>query len=193
MLFVVAALGVGMAALGTLWSTVAKREKEAQLLFVGDQFRLAIESYRQRTPGGLKQYPRSLEDLLEDKRFPMTVRHLRRLWRDPLTGQAVWGLVRDADRITGVHSLAEGAPMKQAGFPSDYAQFEGQSSYQGWVFAARPEEGEGSSTGEGADSAENAAAPGETAALKPAPGARPRRLIRGPVPSPGGSAGRPPG
>ena len=174
MLFVVAALGVGMAALGTVWSTTAKREKEAELLFVGDQFRQAIEGYRQRSPGAVKQYPRSLEDLLEDKRFPMTVRHLRRIWRDPLNGGTEWGLVRDGESgITGVHSLSDGVPVKKAGFPKIYAQFEGQSSYRGWVFAARPEADE---------------APAESATANEAPksalGGKWRRPIRGPVPTP---------
>ena len=106
LLFLIAGLGVAMAALGTLWSTHVQREKEAELLFVGDQYWLGIERYYQRSPGTAKQYPPSLDVLLLDPRFPTTVRHLRRLYRDPITGSETWGLVKSPEGgIMGVHTL----------------------------------------------------------------------------------------
>jgi type II secretory pathway pseudopilin PulG len=50
LLLAVALAGVALAAAGMLWSTTAKRDKEAELLFVGDQFRRAIARLR-GTPG----------------------------------------------------------------------------------------------------------------------------------------------
>lgn len=135
-LFMVAALGVGMAAVGTAWETAARREKEAELLFVGNQYRHAIERYQQATPGGIKTYPKRLEDLLMDRRFPQTVRHLRRLYADPLTGKSEWGLVKDGEGITGVYSLSRDTPMKQANFTAAYKAFEGAASYSDWTFVA---------------------------------------------------------
>jgi type II secretory pathway pseudopilin PulG len=141
LLFILAVVGTGMAAVGTVWTSVAQREKEAELLFVGEQYRRAIESYQRRGPGAEKPYPPSLEELLQDRRFPMPVRHLRRLYPDPMTGRPEWGLVRDAQGgITGVYSLAEGTPMKTAGFTPLQEGFEGASSYRDWVFKARPPE-----------------------------------------------------
>lgn len=141
LLFVVALLGVGMAALGTVWQTAAQREKEAELLFVGDQFRRAIESYYRRTPGPDKQLPKSLAELVQDNRFPMPVRHLRRVYADPLTGDSKWGLVRDEKGgILAVHSLAEGTPLKTAGFPPTYLAFAEAHTYRDWVFKAAIEE-----------------------------------------------------
>lgn len=141
LLFILAALGTGMAAVGTVWSTVAQREKEAELLFVGEQYRRALESYQRHGTGAEKTYPPSLEALLQDRRFPMPVRHLRRLYPDPMTGRPEWGLVRDAQGgIVGVHSLAEGAPLKTAGFAPHQAGFEEAASYREWVFRARPTE-----------------------------------------------------
>lgn len=138
-LFLVAALGVGLAALGIAWQTMAKREKEAQLLFVGDQYRHALESYYRNSPGAAKAYPPRLEDLLLDRRFPQTVRHLRRLYADPVTGQGEWGLVKEGERIKGVHSLSQNLPLKQAGFAKVYESFSGAAAYSDWQFVAQAE------------------------------------------------------
>lgn len=134
--FLVALLGVGMAAVGTAWETAARREKEAELLFVGDQYRHAIERYQQATPGSAKTYPKRLEDLLLDRRFPQTVRHLRRLYPDPVTGKSEWGLVKDGEGITGVYSLSKDKPLKQANFTAASKVFDGSASYSDWAFVA---------------------------------------------------------
>lgn len=137
LLFVVAGLGVGMAALGTVWHTASQREKERELLFVGDQYRRAIESFwKVPLPVGTpRRLPKNFAELLLDPRFPQTVRHLRRVYRDPMTGGLEWGLLKDPDGgIAGVYSLAEGEPFKRANFPSAYAQFEEAQSYRDWIF-----------------------------------------------------------
>lgn len=150
LLFILAALGTGMAALGTMWTTAAQREKETELLFVGEQYRRAIESYQRRGPGAERPYPPSLEVLLQDARFPMPVRHLRRLYPDPMTGRPEWGLVRDDQGgILGVYSLSEGTPMKTAGFAPAQEGFEAATSYREWVFKARVAEQPAAGTGAG--------------------------------------------
>jgi type II secretory pathway pseudopilin PulG len=134
-LILVAALGVGMAALGTVWQSAAQQEKEAELLFVGDQFRQAIESFQDAPAGGLARLPKNFDELLFDTRFPYPVRHLRRLWRDPLTGSTEWGLILGNDSgIAGVYSLAKGAPRKTANFPPEYEEFKDAKSYEDWRF-----------------------------------------------------------
>ncbi|HEX8978879.1 MAG TPA: type II secretion system protein [Parasulfuritortus sp.] len=136
-LFFVVALGIGMAALGTEWHTLAAREREQQLLFVGDQYRQAIAAFRLASPQGQARYPRSLADLLADPRFANTVRYLRRPYPDPVTGRKQWGLVTDAaGGITGVYSLSKAKPLKTAGFPIADKDFEGATSYRDWVFSA---------------------------------------------------------
>jgi type II secretory pathway pseudopilin PulG len=137
LLFLVAGLGVAMAALGTVWHTHAQREKEAELLFIGGEYARAIASYQRMTPGAEKKYPPNLEALLADARFPNTVRHLRRLYRDPITGAGEWGTARDeAGGITGVYSLSERKPMKKAGFGPGREAFADAETYQDWVFVA---------------------------------------------------------
>jgi type II secretory pathway pseudopilin PulG len=137
-LILVATLGIGMAALGTIWQTSAQREKEAELLFVGDQFRGAIERFQNSPVNGAARLPKSFEELLSDNRFPRPVRHLRRVYRDPLTGSDEWGLIRGPDGgISGVYSLASGTPRKTANFPPRYAYFSEAESYEGWRFELR--------------------------------------------------------
>ncbi|NWG87725.1 MAG: type II secretion system protein [Hydrogenophilaceae bacterium] len=124
-----------MAALGTVWHTAVKREKERELLFVGDQYRRAIESFWQASPKGQERLPKNFDELLKDPRFPDTRRHLRRAYRDPITGQVAWGLVKAPDGgIAGVYSLSEAESMKVANFPPGYESFETVPSYRQWVF-----------------------------------------------------------
>lgn len=147
-LFIVAILGGGLALVGEMWETAARREKEAELLFVGHQYRSAIARYY--LSGPQRQYPRALEDLLKDARMPQTRRYLRRLYADPLSGKAEWGLVKAPDGgILGVHSLSEEAPFKRAGFKRRDASFAGVQKYSDWKFIH--------------------AAPVQPAAAKPAP------------------------
>lgn len=137
LLFLVAGLGVALAAVGTVWETAARREKEVELLFIGDQYRRALESYYRASPEQAKRFPSSLTDLLSDNRFPNTVRHLRRLYRDPMNNGDEWGEIREGEEIVGVYSLAAGIPFKQAGFPKSYDDFDEKESYQEWIFLAR--------------------------------------------------------
>src|SRR5689334_18277728 len=116
MLVIVALMGFGLAAFGELYSHAAQRERERELLFVGNQFRDAIASYYNKSPGA-KVYPKKLEDLVEDTRFPMPLRHLRRVYRDPMTGTADWALVEaPGGGFMGVHSVSEETPIKSGDF-----------------------------------------------------------------------------
>lgn len=117
-----------------VWATALKREREAQLLFVGEQYRRAIESYWRASPGPVKTLPASLELLLEDDRFPMPVRHLRRLYPDPMDAESPWALVKAGNGILGVHSRSESVPLKRSGFPPHLLGFEGATSYRQWRF-----------------------------------------------------------
>jgi type II secretory pathway pseudopilin PulG len=136
LLFVIAFMGIGLALTGEVWRTAALRDKEAQLLYSGSQYRRAIERYY---VSGLRQYPRSLEDLLKDPRKPNTQRYLRRLYFDPMTGSPEWGLVKAPDGgIMGVYSLSESKPMKTSGFDIRNKAFEGAEKYADWKFVYQP-------------------------------------------------------
>ena len=134
LLIFMALAGIAMAGTGTLTSVQMQRENEVQLLFVGEQFRKAIESYYQSTPSAVKTLPESLDDLLEDRRFPKPQRHLRRIYLDPMTGKQDWELIKIGGRILGVHSKSTRVPKKRAGFPDQFKDFAKAKSYQEWQF-----------------------------------------------------------
>ena len=140
-LLLMLALG-GLASLlgAEVWATTMQREREAQLLFVGDEYRRAIASYYQMSPTPVKVLPKTLDDLVEDDRFPNPVQHLRRLYPDPMTDSADWGLVMLGEGIAGVHSLSAAPTLKRADFPNRYKDFEAAKTYDQWriVFKALP-------------------------------------------------------
>ncbi|MBS1145056.1 MAG: hypothetical protein H6R14_2462 [Proteobacteria bacterium] len=134
LLFFIALAGIALAGVGVLWQMEIRREKEKELLFVGEQYRAAIGSYYSKSPAGNNQFPEKLEDLLLDTRFPMPVRHLRRLYRDPMMADGQWALIRQEGRITGVVSRSAEQPFKVAGFAPEQGDFEGAVSYTEWRF-----------------------------------------------------------
>ncbi len=134
LLLLVALMGVSLSVVGQVWHTKQKRDREDELLFIGNEFRRAIGYYYVSTPGGAARFPRSLEDLLKDPRVPGVRRYLRRIYRDPMTGKKEWGLVKMGEFITGVHSLSEEAPLKKRGFRPADRRFEDKDRYADWIF-----------------------------------------------------------
>lgn len=139
LLITVAVGGAVLASVGELTSHAQQREKEAELLFAGHQYRQAITAYYERAPGGAKRYPQKLEDMLEDKRHPMPQRYLRKLYPDPVTGKTEWGLMEaPGGGIMGVYSLAEAPPAKTGGFSKPDESFADALRYADWKFFYAP-------------------------------------------------------
>lgn len=130
-----ALLGLGLTTAAEVFVTATQRDKERELLAIGRQFRSAIARYRDtRTTSGKQEYPATLDDLLQDRRFPDLRRYLRKEFVDPMTGKAEWGVIRVAGRIVGVHSLSDRMPIKQDRFEADDRAFRGKQKYSEWVF-----------------------------------------------------------
>jgi type II secretory pathway pseudopilin PulG len=135
MLVTVAVVAVMLMEVGSLWSSVLQRERERELLARGNQIRRAIGLYY----AAGNTFPKTLEDLVLDRRQPTIKRYLRRVYDDPLTGNAEWGVVKGpGETIMGVFSNAQGTPFKQGNFSVNNHSFTGQSRYQGWVFLYGP-------------------------------------------------------
>lgn len=135
-LILCAFMGAGALAYGELASHAAQREKEQELLFIGNQFRQAIGAYYERAPGTVKRFPKKLEDLLEDKRHLVPQRYLRRMYADPITGKREWGLMQAPDGgIMGVYSLSDAQPIKRAGFAARDSILAAIGRYSDWHFS----------------------------------------------------------
>jgi len=136
LLFAVVIMGLMLTAVSRVWSVTEQRERETQLIFVGDAIRMAIAGYY--THG--HRYPQSLQDLLADDRSPTPLRYLRRLYFDPMTGAADWTLILAPgdSGIMGIASKSKLTPIKRTGFPPIDASFEDSDCYCAWQFIYLP-------------------------------------------------------
>jgi hypothetical protein len=134
-LMLVAFMGVSLTLAVEIDSTASQRDKEKELLDIGRQFRTAIGRYYEtQLAAGRHEYPTSLVDLLQDQRVPGIKRHLRKIFVDPMTGKAEWGLVKIGERVVGVHSLSDKLPIKQDGFEVEDLNLRGKQKVSEWVF-----------------------------------------------------------
>jgi type II secretory pathway pseudopilin PulG len=136
----VVVLGILAEAATLMTSRLVQADREAELLFRGQAYRRAIKSHYE-AGGPVKAFPRSLEDLLQDPRFP-NKRHIRALYPDPVSrdGKKQWLLIRAPDGgIAGVASASRGEPLKKANFPKGLEKFEGAQSYADWIFEYTPQ------------------------------------------------------
>lgn len=153
MVVLVALVVIGLAAgiAGRATSSLLQQEREAELLFRGDQYRRAIERYHKAKHGSAAgMYPNKLEDLLRDPRSVQIKRHLRQLYKDPFSG-GDFDLIQQGGEITGlsggatslgvikgVRSSSQLKPFKEDGFPRVYEAFRGADTYSKWEFIYEP-------------------------------------------------------
>ena len=120
-----------LTALASRWSFESRRERETELVFRAEQYRLAIESYAAPINingcSNVQQLPVSLADLVTDSRCGLTRHHIRALYPDPITRSAQWGLVQSFGAIQGVYSMSDLAPVRH---------IDGVKTYREWKFLA---------------------------------------------------------
>jgi len=136
LLILLAILGL-VAAAGLKYGTLLQRAAaEEELLEIGAQFSEALRSYAAATPQGQPQQPPSLKELLKDPRYPNPRRHLRKIFVDPVTGKAEWGLVYLGDKVgvIGVYSLSTARPLKIANFDIRFQNMENRERHSDWKF-----------------------------------------------------------
>jgi len=129
-------IGIGLSAVSEVWSQSRQREREEELLFIGNQFRQAITRYYLGSPRGQMRFPMSMEELLQDDRSPdASRRYLRRLYVDPMTNKADWGEIRlPGGQLVGVYSQSDDAPLKVAEFRLRDKDFADKTHYSEWIF-----------------------------------------------------------
>jgi type II secretory pathway pseudopilin PulG len=133
---------VGAAAL-KVDALLARAAAEQELLEAGAAFSAALDSYAAATPQGKPPQPPTLQDLLKDTRFPGVKRHLRKIFVDPISGKAEWGITYLGDKVgvIGVYSLSQAQPLKLANFDERFQNFENKTHYADWKFVAKDQGG----------------------------------------------------
>jgi type II secretory pathway pseudopilin PulG len=133
-LIIIAISGIALAGVGIVWHQNQQREREKELLYIGHQYSKAITSYYNGDTNN-NQYPKSLEDLVKDKRATSTMpHHIRKLYADPMTHGKPWGLIKQQDRIIGVYSTSSDEPIKKTQFPKSLESFAKANTYSDWKF-----------------------------------------------------------
>jgi type II secretory pathway pseudopilin PulG len=129
-------IGLLLAAAGEVAATAAQREREAQLLWIGHEYRSAIGRYWSQR----RKYPETLQELLgAAPDAPVQVRFLRRLYPDPMTNAVDWVLVPAPNGgIMGIASSSKRAPLKTGHFDEADPGFADASAYSDWQFTFVP-------------------------------------------------------
>jgi type II secretory pathway pseudopilin PulG len=200
LLVAIGAIGILISVALPVWSQNAKREREAELVFRGEQYARAIELYQRQYVGA---YPPDLETLVEQ-------RFLRRLYRDPMTEDGEFRAVyrSQVDDLQGNVATAD-RPGEQAAaltesivFDDDADQtggvvgvvsrsdeeslrvYNGRRKYSEWVFLHATDQMD-----TGAVNGEVDLAPSQGNAGRDSFGGDPIRFDRGGQSEPGGNAG----
>lgn len=137
LLFIIVVIGIALGAAGQVWSTAAKREKEAELIFRGNAISKAIGLYYEA--GSVRTYPRELGDLLKDPRQLTVKRYLRKIYEDPMTRTIDWDLIKTPDGgVMGIKSRSGDEVIKKDNFPAGLELLKGKKSYNEWEFVFSP-------------------------------------------------------
>jgi type II secretory pathway pseudopilin PulG len=140
LIILVTVIGLVGAATLKIDSLLRRASAEQELLEAGAAFSEALRTYAEATPKGQPAQPPSLKELLKDPRFPGVRRHLRKIFVDPMTGKAEWGIVwaNPGDRrgVLAVYSLSKAKPLKQGHFDARFPGFESRQHFSDWKFAA---------------------------------------------------------
>ena len=105
LLVVLAVMSLMLSMALPVWHHAARREREAELIFRGEQYARAIMLYERQTPGA---YPPDVETLVEG-------RFLRRAYRDPMTADGEFRLILQSE-LAGL--AGQGASEGAADGPS---------------------------------------------------------------------------
>jgi type II secretory pathway pseudopilin PulG len=130
-LVIVVIMGIMLGAVGQSVKVIMQREREKELIFRGLQYRDAIERWTKKGNMPLLE----LEHLLKDPRSATNDQHIRKLYKDPMTG-GDWKVIKDPNtkEIQGVASTSGGESFKEGNFPEVIKNFQGKKKYNEWEF-----------------------------------------------------------
>jgi type II secretory pathway pseudopilin PulG len=203
LIVLVAIVGLVGAATLKVDALLRRAAAEQELLEIGAAFSAALTSYAEATPRGQPPQPPSLEELLKDPRVPGLRRHLRKIFVDPITGKAEWGIVwlnkgngingSGGSGVVAVYSLSQSRPFKVANFDARFQNFESREHISDWKFGVT---GQGVAQGQQPGQGQPAGQPGQSGQLPaqdPAPAQPSLFPARGnPANDPGNNPGKHP-
>ena len=103
LVIVLAGIAVMMILMGagvSTWRYIMQDDREQELYFRGDQIARGIEAYQKKNGN---TFPISLEVMVQGK-------YLRRLYKDPMTPDGKWRLVRPGEAVPASGTGAPGSP-----------------------------------------------------------------------------------
>jgi type II secretory pathway pseudopilin PulG len=138
LIILVMVIGLVGAATLKIDALMQRAAAEEELLAAGAAFSDALRSYAAATPPGQPPQPPTLRELLRDPRSPALVRHLRKLFVDPMTGSTEWGVIYQGDKtgVIGVYSLSQAKPLKVGNFDARFVNFDNKLHISDWKFTA---------------------------------------------------------
>jgi type II secretory pathway pseudopilin PulG len=135
-LFLVVVMGIMLGATGQSVRVIMQREREKELIFRGLQYRDAIERWSKKGVP-LKDLKDLVEPTVSSSVSASKDRLLRKLYKDPITGEDWKTLPNPPDPIQGIYGVASASnaePLKQSNFPKVIENFEGKKKYSEWEF-----------------------------------------------------------
>ena len=137
-LIALASFAAGASVVTARWADEMQREREQELLRIGNEIAGALAAYAKDSAGSTRSHPQSLDTLLEDRRALGLVRYLRRIEPDPFTGRADWGLIRAADGgVAGVFSHGDARPFLRVPRKLPHVDLPVAERYADWQFKPR--------------------------------------------------------
>lgn len=133
MLFFVFLLGLGLGKSLEVFSVIEQRQKEQELLYIGQIYKEAIKQYY--LSGQNKNiYPKNLNDLLRDPRYLVTRRYIRKIYPDPVTNKDFLLIFSAEGGICGVKSESKKRPFRAFFKEDEFQKFNNAKNYQQWEF-----------------------------------------------------------
>ncbi len=141
-MFMAAVMIIGAVTINLTWLTQGKRQREAEMIWRGDQYKRGVRLYYHK----LGKFPQTMDDLTKGNG---SIHFMRKAYKDPTTPDGNWrmiyvtpaGQLVNSVRYTSLQQMAAAEQMAGAGPPADPSQQPGTPA--GSAFGQPPTNGPG--------------------------------------------------
>ncbi len=143
-MFMAAAMIIAAVTINLTWLTQGKRQKEAEMIWRGDQYKRGVRLYYHK----LGKFPQTMDDLTKGNG---SIHFMRKAYKDPTTPDGAWrmiyvtpaGQLVNSVRYTSLQQMAATEQMAGAGPPQDPSRQPGTPAES--AFGQSPTNGPGAS------------------------------------------------